>query len=108
MAIGRRRRGLAGTAARTAVVVGTANTMNARAADKQAAKQQAAQPVQQPEQPVLAPVAAEPTPQPAAVAPTGLPSDDAIAKIERLAALHESGALSDEEFSALKARALSL
>lgn len=39
----------------------------------------------------------------AAPAPT-----DTIAELERLARLHESGALTDEEFAAAKARALGI
>jgi hypothetical protein len=34
------------------------------------------------------------------------PETDTIAELERLARLHESGALSDEEFAAAKARVL--
>jgi hypothetical protein len=36
------------------------------------------------------------------------PPTDTIAELERLARLHESGALSDQEFTAAKARALGL
>lgn len=40
-------------------------------------------------------------------APEGVSSEDSqVAKLERLAALHESGALSDEEFSAANQRVL--
>jgi uncharacterized membrane protein YebE (DUF533 family) len=42
-------------------------------------------------------------PAPAAPAPT-----DATAELERLAKLHESGALNDEEFAAAKAKLLGL
>jgi hypothetical protein len=41
---------------------------------------------------------------PPAYAPA--PETDTIAELERLARLHESGALSDEEFAAAKARVL--
>ena len=48
--------------------------------------------------------AAAPAPGPAAApAPT-----DSVSEIERLAALHQSGALTDEEFSAAKAKALGI
>jgi hypothetical protein len=54
-----------------------------------------------------------PLPQPAyapppAPAPAAAPPPDSIAELERLARLHESGALTDEEFTAAKARALGL
>jgi hypothetical protein len=50
-----------------------------------------------------------PPPQPGyAPAPAAAPPADAIAELERLARLHESGALTDQEFAAAKARALGL
>jgi hypothetical protein len=45
---------------------------------------------------------AAPAPAPAAAAPAG----DSTAELERLAQLHQSGALSDEEFAAAKAKVL--
>jgi hypothetical protein len=42
----------------------------------------------------------------AAPAPAPAPETDTIAELERLARLHESGALSDEEFAAAKARVI--
>ena len=42
----------------------------------------------------------------AAPAPAAAPQTDTIAELERLARLHESGALSDQEFAAAKARVL--
>ena len=45
--------------------------------------------------------AAAPAPAPAAA-----PAGDSTAELERLAALHQSGALSDEEFAAAKAKVL--
>jgi hypothetical protein len=83
----RRRPTLLQTAARTAVITKTATTVAGNSAQKQAAAAAAAAPA-------AAPVAA-----PAA-------NDDVIAKIERLAALHASGALTDEEFAALKMQAI--
>jgi hypothetical protein len=47
-----------------------------------------------------------PPPAYAAPAPAAAPETDIIAELERLARLHESGALSDEEFTAAKARVL--
>lgn len=43
-----------------------------------------------------------------APSPAAAPPPDSIAELERLARLHESGALTDEEFTAAKARALGL
>ncbi|WP_077043122.1 SHOCT domain-containing protein [Rhodococcus sp. MTM3W5.2] len=105
---GRRGRpGLLGTVARTAVIAGTAqatsNAMNRRSqqkaaeqqayVDQQAAQQQAAYAQQAQAQQVPAPQAA----------PAG---DDLITKLQQLAQLHQSGALSDEEFAAAKAQLL--
>jgi Short C-terminal domain len=47
-----------------------------------------------------------PPPAYAAPPPAPAPETDTIAELERLARLHESGALSDEEFAAAKARVL--
>jgi Short C-terminal domain len=50
-----------------------------------------------------------PPPQPAYTpAPAAGPPPDTIAELERLARLHESGALTDQEFTAAKARALGI
>ena len=51
-----------------------------------------------------APQAAPPAPAPA---PAASPADS-TAELERLAKLHESGALNDEEFAAAKAKLLGL
>ena len=46
-------------------------------------------------------------PPPAPPAPAAqAPADDATSELERLASLHNSGALSDEEFTAAKAKIL--
>ena len=54
---------------------------------------------------------AEPAPPPAPPAPApaapGPAADDAASEIERLASLHDSGALTDDEFAAAKAKILS-
>ncbi len=89
MAFGRRNRpSLLGTAARTAVIAGTAtaasNAVNAKAAAQHA---QAVPPAA----PAVEPV------------PVAAPADDLLSKLERLAALHASGALTDDEFAAVKA-----
>ena len=44
----------------------------------------------------------------AAPAPAPAPSADSTAELERLAKLHESGALNDEEFAAAKSKLLGL
>jgi hypothetical protein len=49
-----------------------------------------------------------PPPPPAPTAPPAAPPPDTIAELERLARLHESGALTDQEFAAAKARALGI
>jgi hypothetical protein len=49
---------------------------------------------------------AQAAPPAAAPAPAAAPSGDATAELERLAGLHQSGALTDEEFAAAKAKVL--
>jgi len=82
--------------ARTAVIAGTAthvsNNVSRRQGNKWAAQEQ-----QQAEQ------QAAQAPPPPAAAPAG---DDSMAKLKELAQLHESGVLTDEEFSAAKAKVL--
>jgi membrane protease subunit (stomatin/prohibitin family) len=83
-------------AARTAVVAGTATAVSGRIARRQARKyDQQAEP--------------EPAPQaqyaPAQDAP---PEDDLSAKVQQLAALHNQGLLTDDEFAAAKAKALGI
>lgn len=112
MAFGRRTRSLARTAAQTAVIAGTAsatsNAVHARAAQRQAA----AQPPVAPEvvQPPAAqqPVAPEPGVQAViqVVIAAATATDDPIARLERVLALHQAGALTDAEFDALKAIAI--
>jgi putative oligomerization/nucleic acid binding protein len=46
------------------------------------------------------------TQAPPGTPPAAAPDGDTIAELERLARLHESGALSDQEFAAAKARVL--
>ena len=85
--------GLLRMAARTAVVAGTATAVSGRVQRRQAAKwdeQDAQQYAQEPQQ------AAPP------------PEDDATAKLQNLAQLHEQGVLTDEEFAAAKAKALGI
>ena len=117
--IGRRpvgRGGLVGTAARTAVVAGTATAVvggmsrHQQAKAEQAADAQAYEQQQQAaamqvaaEQAVAQQAAAAPPPPPAA--PAG---DPTIAELERLATLKQQGILTDEEFAAAKAKVLGL
>ncbi len=82
-----RRRPIARAAVRTTAVVGTAAVVGGHMANKQAQAQQAA-----PE--------AAPEPEPAAAAP------DPIEQLTQLAALKDSGALTQEEFDAQKAKIL--
>jgi hypothetical protein len=91
--------GLLRMAARTAVVAGTATAVSGRVARRQAARydQQYAQEPQQ--------YAQEPQ-QYAQEAPEA--EDDATAQLQKLAALHTQGVLTDEEFSAAKAKILGL
>ncbi|MFE1595012.1 SHOCT domain-containing protein [Nocardia sp. NPDC058705] len=92
------RPGLLGAMARSAVVAGTAtatsNAVNRRAArrgaEQQAYTEQQAPPPQQAYAPPPAPTAA----------------DDTVAQLSTLAELHSSGALSDAEFAAAKAKLL--
>ena len=76
-------------AVRTTAVVGTAAVVGGHMANKQAAAAQAQQPVE-----------AAPAPAPAAAAP------DPIEQLTQLAALKDSGALTEAEFEAQKAKIL--
>lgn len=103
MPMRRGRRGLMGTMARTAVVAGTATAVSGAVSNKQANKQAAKQ--QQ------AAAAAAPPPQPAAPAPEPAPTgltDDAVDQLKKLGDLKAAGVLSDEEFTAAKAKILGI
>lgn len=99
----RGRPGLLGMAARTAVVAGTATAVSGAVARNQQrrAMEQQVRIQQTPVPPAPAPIMA-PTAPPAAV-PAG---DDFFAQVEKLAALHSGGILSDEEFALAKQRLL--
>jgi hypothetical protein len=98
----RGRPGLVGTAARTAVIAGTATAVSGNVARRQAAK--AAPPPQAAAAPAPAP-APEPAPAPApAAAPVS--AEERLAQLERLAGLHAQGILTDAEFAVEKARIL--
>jgi Short C-terminal domain len=88
--------GLLRMAARTAVVAGTATAVSGRVARRQAARydqQDAQQYAQEPQQ-----YAQEPPPA----------EDDATAQLQKLAALHTQGVLTDEEFAAAKGKILGI
>ena len=97
-----RRRPIARTVARTAVVAGTATVVaggvRRHQDQKYAAQAQAAEP--QPE------VVYAEAPAPAPAAATGM-SPDAIQQLKDLAALKEQGILTEDEFAAQKAKILS-
>ena len=89
--------GLLRMAARTAVVAGTATAVSGRVQRRQAARWDAQQPQQYAQEPQQyapeAPAEAE---------------DDATAQLQKLAALHTQGVLTDEEFAAAKAKILGI
>jgi Short C-terminal domain len=92
--------GLLRMAARTAVVAGTATAVSGRVARRQARKyDQPAEEQQYDDAPEQAP---PPAPAPAA------PQDESYAKLQELAQLHTQGVLSDEEFTAAKAKILGI
>jgi hypothetical protein len=110
------RPGLLGLAARTAVVAGTATAVSGgmqrraqgRAEEQQQQEQYAAQ--QQQDQINAAAAAAVAQQQPPAAAAPAAPAAggvDIIAELQKLAALKEQGILTDDEFSAAKAKLLS-
>lgn len=90
MMMRRRGPGLVGAAARTAVVVGTANAVSRKQSQKYAAQDAAA---------------AEPQAAPAEAA---APADDLTAQLEALAKLKDQGILTEEEFAAKKAQILGI
>ena len=92
--------GLLRMAARTAVVAGTATAVSGRVQRRQAAKWDAQDQQQYAQQPQYAP-----EPQYAQEAP---PEDDSTAQLQKLAALHTQGVLTDEEFAAAKAKILGI
>jgi Short C-terminal domain len=98
----RRGPGLVGMAARTAVVAGTATAVSGRVARRQQSKyasQDAAYVQQQAS-------AAEAGCEQQAAGPA--PAEDPAMQIQKLAQLHDTGALSDEEFAAAKAKILGI
>jgi Short C-terminal domain len=78
-------------AARTAVVAGTATAVSGRVQRRQAARWEQ-----------------EDAEQYAQQAPPAEPEDDGAAQLQKLAALHTQGVLTDEEFAAAKAKILGI
>ena len=91
--------GLLRMAARTAVVAGTATAVSGRVARRQAARYDDQQYAQEPQQYA---------PEPQQYAPEPPAEEDDTAQLQKLAALHTQGVLTDEEFAAAKAKILGL
>jgi Short C-terminal domain len=98
------RPGLLGTAARTAVVAGTATAVaggvSRHAAQRADEQDQLADAQQQQAAAQQQAMAAQAAPQPAAA------QDDTLAKIKELGEMRSQGLLTDEEFASQKARIL--
>jgi len=86
--------GLLRMAARTAVVAGTATAVSGRVQRRQAARWDQEDAEQYQQQQAAAPPQAE--------------EEDETAQLQKLAALHTQGVLTDEEFAAAKAKILGL
>jgi multidrug resistance efflux pump len=101
---------LIGTAARTAVVAGTATAVVGGVSHRQQAKAQQAADAQayqqEQQQAAMEAAAQQAAAQQAAAAPAAAPAADPIAELERLAQLKQQGILTDEEFTAAKAKLL--
>lgn len=87
----RRRGGLLGTAARTAVITKTASRVANNEAERAQARQAAAAPQQA---------------ESAESAPAAPSTDDVIAQLKQFAELRDAGVLTEEEFAAQKAKLL--
>jgi hypothetical protein len=87
---------------RTAVVAGTATAVSGRVARRQQGRWDQKAEAEAYEQQQAAPQEAPPPP----AAPAAPPQDELTAKLEQLASLHNQGILTDEEFSAAKAKAI--
>jgi hypothetical protein len=99
------RPGLVGTMARTAVISGTATAVSGSVAQRQHARAQAASQAAQPQAPSVPSTVHPPASEPPPPAPDALPTTGTtLAELERLVALKQQGLLTDDEFTALKAR----
>jgi hypothetical protein len=94
----RARPGLLGTMARTAVIAGTATATTGAIRGRQDRRQQQAAQEQAAQQAAYD--------QQQVAAPTQPGSSDLANKLQQLADLHTSGALTDQEYTAAKARLL--
>jgi len=90
--------GLLRGVARTAVIAGTATSVSNRVSRRQSQRWAAEE---APPEQYYAPPPPPPAPAPAAPA-----ADDPIERIKELAALRDQGVLTDDEFSAAKAKLL--
>jgi hypothetical protein len=99
--------GLLRMATRTAVVAGTATAVSGRVARHQAARYDQKADAQADEQQQMA-AQQQPPPQQYAPAPPAAEPDPTTAKLQELAQLHSQGVLSDEEFTAAKAKVLGI
>jgi hypothetical protein len=104
------RPGLVGTAARTAVIAGTATAVSGKVA---AAQQAAAQPAVAPPAVEAVPPSAPPVPGPAPDAPPAAEpahalTDEVVDQLKKLAELRDAGIVTDEEFTAKKRALLGL
>ena len=93
--------GLLRGVARTAVVAGTATAVSGRVARRQAARYGEQSPYGPPQEQY----APEPQQQ---YAPEPPAEEDDTAQLQKLAALHTQGVLTDDEFAAAKAKILGL
>jgi Short C-terminal domain len=84
--------------ARTAVVAGTATAVSNRVSRRQARRWGAQEAYEEPPQ--------QYAPPPQAAPPPPEPEADPIAQLKELAALHNDGVLTDEEFAAQKRKIL--
>lgn len=98
----RRRPSLIGTAARTAVIAGTATAVSSSVSrsSQQAAQQKAAAQQAQVDEAVQQALVSQPTDA------TRGQSDTKIEQLQKLAELKQAGVLSDEEFESMKAEVL--
>lgn len=105
------RPGLLGLAARTAVVAGTASAVTGAMNNHRQQKQEQATGTAQPGadgQAQASPASSPATPAAAAPSPEqGAPAPvDTVAELQKLASLHQSGLLTDDEFAKAKAKLL--
>ncbi len=104
MMMRRRGPGLVRVAATTAVVAGTAGAVSHHQQQKYANKQADADAQQQ----AAYDAGAQAAMQQAPAAPAAPAEDPTTAELQKLASLHASGILTDEEFAAAKAKALGI